>query len=49
MSAQNVNFAPKIAQNGFSLIFGWWHGAAITRFVRSMKLLYAGPDMYKDG
>jgi len=24
--------------------FGWWRGVAVTRFIRSTKLLYAGPD-----
>jgi len=24
-------------------LLGWWRGVAVTRFIRSTKLLYAGP------
>jgi len=24
-------------------VLGWWRGVAVTRFIRSTKLLYAGP------
>jgi len=28
---------------------GWWLGVAVTCFIRSTKLLYAGPGWYCDG
>jgi len=28
---------------GHILFLGWWLGVAVTRFIRSTKLLYSGP------
>jgi len=34
---------PAISFKGqISRLLGWWHGVAVTRFIRSAKLLYAG-------